>query len=377
MLYAFPFFAAFLLSLVLTPAAIWLAKKYGWLAKPRERDIHQKPKPRIGGAALVVTFTIVILLTNLLRPDLFAQFGFPYKFSIFSIDKRLLGILLAGGFIAAVMLYDDIKGLPAYIKLLAQITAALIAIFAGIGLVYLNNPFGNTIYLDSIKIPVQIGANVFNFVFWADILFLLWSVGMMNAVNFIDGLDGLAAGIVVLALMVIIFVSLKPDVNQPATALVATILAGAVLGFLPFNFYPAKIFLGDAGAMFLGLQLAILSVISGGKLAALFLVLGLVIIDGILVVASRIRRGKNPFTTPDQTHLHHRFLRAGISPRATVAAIWAISAIFGIIGLISIGKTKWYLAGLMVILILMLFGLLSQSIKLKVKRQNAKSQLKS
>ncbi len=371
MLYALPFFAGFLLSLGLTPGVIWLAKKFGLLQKPRPRDLHRTPKPRIGGLVLFTVFTIVILVTNWLRPDIFAQFGFPYKFWIFSIDKRLLGILASGAFVTAVMLYDDIYGLHPYIKLSAQITAALIAIFAGIGLVYLNNPFGNTIYLDTIKIPVRIGENIYHFVLWADLLFLVWAVGMMNAVNFIDGLDGLASGICLLAVLVIAFVSFKPEVNQPATALTAIILAGTILGFLPYNFFPAKIFLGDAGAMFLGLMLAILSVISGGKLAALFLVLAVAIIDGLLVVLGRLWRGENPLTRPDQTHVHHRFLKAGFSPAATVAIIWAISAVFGMIGLITAGRLKLYLAGAMSLLLVGIFWLLNLACRQKTLRKNS------
>lgn len=317
----------------------WSLKRKIGLNPPRERDIHTKPTPRLGGLAIVGAFLAVsIVLVALYEDKGPVDFGFPYKILGISIDKRFLGILLATILLSIVMLIDDIREVKPSYKLLAQIGAAMLLILTGVGLVYLNNPFGNTIYLDSIKLPIQIGSNTFNFVVWADIILILWVILLTNATNFIDGIDGLATTLGLVAFIILGALSLK--VGQVATATLSAILAGTLLGFLPFNIPPAKMFLGDVGSMFIGLTLATVSVISGGKLATLLMVFALVILDAIYVVIKRILRGQNPFTTPDQTHLHHRFLKAGLSPLMILIINVLISIAFGLCGLLLTGRTK-------------------------------------
>jgi len=266
------------------------------------------------------------------------DFGFPYKTLGIAIDKRLLGILVATILIGAVMLIDDIKSLKPWTKLLAQILAGIILVVAGIGASYINNPFGNTIYLDAIKLPITIGANVYHIVFWADLLLIVWVVLLTNATNFIDGIDGLASSLSLIAGAIIVSISLK--LNQPSMAVLAAAFSGAIIGFLPFNLPPAKIFLGDSGSMFLGLMLAILTVISGGKFATLLLVFGLVILDAVYVIIKRLIQGKNPFTSADQTHLHHRLLKAGFSKTWALLTIVTASTIFGLLAVILEGRVK-------------------------------------
>ena len=347
-----------ILAAVLSFALTWWLKSYSLkrkitLAPLRDRDQHRIPTPRIGGAAIVASFLLVMVLIAIVLPVSATDFGFPFSILGISIDKRLLGILIATVFLSVVMLFDDLKGVPAYLKLASQIISAVILIGAGIGIIYLNNPFGLVIALDTVKIPFMIGASIYHFFLWADLLFILWVVIMTNATNFIDGLDGLAGSISLIAAVILIFLSLK--VNQPATALMAAVFAGAIAGFLPLNLPRAKIFLGDTGSMFLGLMLAVLTVISGGKLATVLLVFGLVILDAIYVILKRIFRGKNPLTNPDQSHLHHRFLRAGFSPASTLIIISVISLLFGLAGLVSGGQIKIYLIGVLTILSLLLF----------------------
>ncbi len=317
----------------------WATKRKVGISPTRERDIHSGSIPRLGGVAIVASFLIVSAILVAIYADKGpVDFGFPFEISGVAIDKRFLGIILATVFLSIVMLIDDLKGIKASYKLLGQIGAALILIATGVGLVYFNNPFGNTIYLDSIKLPIQIGSDVFNFVVWADIILILWVVLLTNATNFIDGLDGLASTLGIIAFIILGIVSLR--VGQDATATISAVVAGSIVGFLPFNVPPAKMFLGDVGSMFIGLMLATVSVISGGKLAALLMVFALVILNAIYVVIKRIIRGKNPFTTADQTHLHHRFLRAGLSPRAILAINVLISLGFGLFGLLFYGKLK-------------------------------------
>jgi len=361
MIYLWGVIAA-VLSLTLT---WWLksyaAKKQIGIAPVRERDQHRTPTPRIGGVAIVASFLLVMIAIAAFLPPSASDLGFPFAFLGISIDKRLLGILIATVFLSVIMLFDDLKGLPAYLKLSSQIVSALILIASGVGIMYLNNPFGLAIVLDSLKIPVQIGASVYHIVFWADLFFILWVIILTNATNFIDGLDGLASSLSLVASVILIFLSIK--VGQSATALMAAVFAGAILGFLPFNLPRAKIFLGDVGSMFLGLMLAVLTVISGGKLATVLLVFGLVILDAIYVIAKRLLQGKNPLTTPDQSHLHHRFLKAGFSQTSTLVTISAISLLFGLAGIVTEGKLKIYLIGILAVLSLALFLFLDRKTK--------------
>lgn len=340
----------------------WATKRKIAIADIRGRDLHTKPTTRLGGAAIVGSFLIICaVLIGIYGDKDLLDFGFPYKTLGLTVDKRFLGIILSSVFISLVMLIDDLGGVKPFYKLLSQIGAALLLILTGVGLTYFNNPFGNTIYLDTWKVPVQIGASVFSFVVWADIILILWVGVLTNATNFIDGLDGLASTLALIAFITLGVISF--NTGQISTALLCAVIIGAILGFLPFNLPPAKMFLGDVGSMFLGLMLAAVSVISGGKLAALLMVFSLVILNALYVVARRIIKGKNPFTSPDQSHLHHRFLRLGFSPQKTLVIITLLSAIFGLTALLSYGQLKIYL--LIIFAVLALFGFYYLDLKQK------------
>ncbi|PIT97065.1 hypothetical protein COT77_03500 [Candidatus Berkelbacteria bacterium CG10_big_fil_rev_8_21_14_0_10_41_12] len=336
------------------------------LQTPRRRDLHESPTPRIGGLAIFGTMLLVFILLLIFAPQL-TDFGFPYAILGFSIDKRLLGIILASIILVGVMTIDDIKGLNPFVKLSTQILCALILVLTGLGITYLNNPFGLAIQLDNFKIPLSIGANTFHFVVWADLILIVWVLILTNVTNFIDGLDGLAATLAIIASLILGILSLK--VGQIATAILSFIFAGALIGFLPFNLpLPnAKIFLGDSGSMFIGLMLAVITFITGGKLATVVLVYGLVIIDALYVIAKRLIRGKNPLTSPDQTHIHHRFIEAGFSKAQTLIIICAISLLFGLSALIFAPKVKIFAIIILVILSLLLFISLDYS---NTKRKN-------
>jgi UDP-N-acetylmuramyl pentapeptide phosphotransferase/UDP-N-acetylglucosamine-1-phosphate transferase len=155
---------------------------------------------------------------------------------------------------------------------------------------------------------------------------------MINVINFLDGLDGLASGISLIATIILYFLAIKPEVNQMSMSVLAIVLAGALIGFLPFNFYPAKVFLGDSGSQVLGFLLATFAIISGGKLATAFLVLGVPILDVVWVIARRVLAHK-PVYQADRFHLHHRLLEAGLQHRGAVLLLYTISAAFGLIAL--------------------------------------------
>jgi len=362
------FLVTTVVSVVFTYLIYRLALKNKWaLQKPRERDLHCEPTSRLGGVAVVIAFLLLVLFFKFILPKAYSDFGFPFAFWGISFDKRLLGIVIATIFLSVVMLFDDLKGLPAYTKLISQILAAVILVGAGVGITYLNNPFGNTIRLDQLAWPLQVGSDVYHFVFWADMLFIVWFLLLTNATNFIDGIDGLAGSLSFVAAIILGLLSLQ--VGQTSTAILASIFAGSILGFLFFNLPPAKIFLGDTGSMFLGLMLAVLTFITGGKLATVFLVFALVIIDALYVITKRLIRRQNPFTHADQTHLHHRFLKAGFSPLGALATIIVISLAFGLTALYLPGKAKLITVGILTVLTVGMFVILD----LKNKRSASQS----
>jgi len=359
--YFYPFLFTFVLSIALTYVVRKLSFKWKILSEPRARDIHKKPIPRIGGLALFLSFFLVAIGLYLLDHHKLT-FGYGY---FFSIDKRFLGILLGGFLITAFMLFDDIKGLSAWKKLFLQIIVALIVISCGIGINYLSNPFGERINLNTIYIPLfTYQGVVYHFSLLSDLLTLVWIVIMMNVINFVDGVDGLASGLSTIAFVTIFLLSISLAVTQPATALVAIMMAGASAGFLVWNFPPAKIFMGDSGSMFLGFMLGVLPLISGGKLATVFLALGFPIVDGVIVALARVAKGKNPVTSPDKTHLHHRFLAAGFSQRQAVMVIYLIAIAFAWVALRSTTSEK-AIAGLVLFLLLVILTIMLITIKNK------------
>jgi UDP-GlcNAc:undecaprenyl-phosphate GlcNAc-1-phosphate transferase len=337
--------------------------RYGVLSIPRTRDIHKKPVPRIGGLAIFLSFlTISLFYFSLVKRHL--SFGGT---EFLGVDRRLLAIFLGGLVIVLVMFWDDLRGLKPWQKLLSQVLVALIVIASGIGIDSLANPFGPAVNLNSVYVPIFVYHGVtYHFSLLSDLLTMIWLVGMMNVINFIDGVDGLAGGVSGIGALTIFLLSISALVNQPAMALVSIILAGSCLGFLVWNFPPAKIFMGDSGSNFLGFMLGVLPLISGGKLATTFLVLGFPIIDGMLVVAGRIARRKNPFSTPDKTHLHHRFLHAGFTSRQSIISIYIISAAFGWVALRSTTENKIFAAFILIFAVILITVLLNFLARMKL-----------
>ncbi|MBU2595630.1 undecaprenyl/decaprenyl-phosphate alpha-N-acetylglucosaminyl 1-phosphate transferase [Patescibacteria group bacterium] len=331
--YLLPFFLALGLSLLFTPLVKVIAQKFGFVDLPDKRKVHKKITARLGGLAIFLSFAIVTLIFYFFKKDFFVfapwhEYNLPVKFT---------GIIIGALVLIIVGIIDDKKTLSPWTKLGAQIIAALIVIISGTRIEYVNNPLGGFINFD-LTVSYLIS--------------LVWIVGIINVINFLDGLDGLAAGVSFFASISIFFISLLLTVYQPATAFLSIVLAGALLGFLPFNFNPAKIFMGDSGSLFLGYVLAILSIVSGAKMATALLVLGFPIIDGLWVVARRIARSESPFK-PDKTHLHHRLLSIGLSVRGAVILLWMVSLIFGMLGIIS--TTYGKMISIILLIVIMFF----------------------
>ncbi len=346
------FLASIILSFLLSYVALKISRRYRLFDLPNEeRKIHQNPIPNVGGIAMFVSFWIVLIAFIIIAKTT----GYYLKYEI--------GLLVASSILFIVGILDDRKKLRPLTKIIAQIIAGLVIIASGVGITYINNPFGGFIFLNQIQIPIAIFDSVHHITLIADILALLWIVGMINVVNFLDGLDGLASGVSVIAFAVIYFLSVNPTVNQPLSATISVVAIGVVLGFLPFNLNPAKIFMGDTGSMFLGLLLATLAIIAGGKVATALLVLGLPIFDGLWVATARLLQGKAPWVA-GRDHLHHKLLDLGLSRRVVVIIFWIITALFGSIALISDAQGK--LLGLIILFFLLFVATATISKKAKI-----------
>jgi UDP-GlcNAc:undecaprenyl-phosphate/decaprenyl-phosphate GlcNAc-1-phosphate transferase len=301
---ALGFVLAAVLALAFSIVVRRLCLKYKLLDRPNARKVHRRPIPRLGGIAIFLAFVVVSML--LYRP-------------VNAYEGRVyIGLLAAAVVTVAVMAWDDIRGLPPLLRLGVQTLAAFIAIYpAGHGTLIevIHNPL---ITENNGQTPLPL---------WIAVIFTwFWIVGMMNTINWVDGLDGLAAGVVTITALVMALISWL--LGQQTAALLCAILAGATLGFLPLNWHPARLFMGDSGAMFLGLALAVLSNVGGAKLATMLLLLGLPILDTSRVILRRMRAGRSPLRF-DTSHLHHRLLAGGLSQRQIVLIFYAVTAIFG------------------------------------------------
>lgn len=329
-------FGSALLSAFLTSLAIRFAqRKQFFMPELRWRDSHRMPTPRVGGIAIVTTFIVGVLLLSWFFPSSL-QFGGE---TWLGIDQNLFGVLLAILALSAVNIYDDYRGVSWYLRLATQIAAGITIFICGINIEWLTNPFGGQILLEGLA--------------W--LFVVVWVVGLSNAVNMLDGVDGLASGVAAVALVVLAFLSIRPDVAQPSNALLAFCALGAVIGFLPFNLVNARAFLGDTGSVFLGFIIAVISIISGGKVATAFLVLAIPVFDALFVVINRIITGRSPFKA-DRLHLHHKLLEVGLRPLQITGLLVSISAVFGLIALNTqaLGKLQaaaWALALIIVFLL--------------------------
>ncbi len=325
-------------------------KLFDW---PSPRKVHARPTPRLGGVAIIIAFLILVVGYSLASHRL--NFS---GFKIFVFDKRLVGLILGLLVLGVSGVIDDIRGMKPLGKLFWQILAASLTVAFGLSISYLRLPFGEHLNLNTIQIPISIFSYHFNFIVWGDLLTIFWIVLLINTFNFLDGLDGLSSGIAVITSGVIFFLSLA--LFQDANALLAVLVAGVTLGFLPWNFNPARIFLGDSGSQSIGFLIGVLSIISGGKLATAFLVLGLPVLDVGWVVLRRVFTGASPFSA-DKKHLHHRLLTAGLSQRQAVIALYLIAIVFGLVAVVAQTQAKinaiLILSGLAAALAFVLVGL--------------------
>ena len=302
---------AFLVCFAMTPPVKRFAERIGAVDQPSERRINKVPIPRMGGLAIFLGFVLTALL-------------------FVPLSTQVTGILLGAVIIAVMGAVDDIVSLNAWIKLLGQIVAAVVVIRCGLVFDAISNP--NPL---SPTTTIEIG--------WLSVpLTILWIVGCTNAVNLIDGLDGLAVGVSAISSVTMLVVSLI--VSEPIVSLLLAILTGACLGFMPYNLNPAKIFMGDVGSQLLGFVLSTVSILGLFKLQAIItflvplLALALPLADTTFAFFRRILHGQSPFH-PDRGHLHHRLLDMGMSQKQAVALMYGISAILGLSAVLMTGKS--------------------------------------
>lgn len=342
---AIAFVLAFITTFVITPYTIKLAKKIGAVDTPKdERRVNKVTMPRLGGLAIIAGFVVSIIYLLIIL-------SIENALNIFedNIHMKLLGFFIGGLIITIVCFIDDLKDLPPLIKLGAQIIAAIVVVAFGLRIQNINIPF-----LYKIGLP-----NAFSI-----ILTIGWIVGITNAINLIDGLDGLSSGIALISCvsMLIIF-ALN---GSPIIAiLLITALVGALSGFLPFNFNPAKTFMGDTGSNFLGYCLAVISIFGVAKtytlvvIVAPLIVLALPVVDTIVAIIRRIIKGKSikAIMKADKGHLHHTLLKHGFSQKEAVLIMYGVTAALGLFAIILMESGIWKaLSFLLMIIALVAIG---------------------
>lgn len=331
-IYIFSFLLTFLITFALTPVIKKIAIRLNVIDMPNKRKVHTTPIPRLGGFAIFISF-------------------FLAAYFLVDINMSFIGVFVASSFLLLIGFLDDKYSLSPPIKIVGHFISALILVISGIGVEAINNPFGGIIDLSVYQIPISFLGNIYSFTVLSDMLTIIWVVLLINAINFLDGLDGLATGVSGIGALMLFFLSISALLNQPTTALLSILLAGAVFGFLPYNFHKAKIFLGDSGSMFLGFMLATLAIISGAKLATAALALGFPILDAGWAFIRRILKGKSPFKA-DKEHLHHIFLQAGLTQKQAVLFFYSLSVVFGLVAVL--GRTREKIIGLLIILLIMI-----------------------
>jgi len=329
--------AALAVTLLATPLVIRLARRAGALDRPGPRRIHAQPVPTMGGLAVALAVLGVA----------WGARAFPGPAGLLEL-KPLLGLTLAAIPILALGAVDDVRGTRPWVKLAIQTCAALVLVLFGYGVPLITNPFGGSFTTGILDVPLTVA----------------WVLIVINAINLIDGLDGLASGAVLIASMSLWWVGRSH--GDFYVMFVSSLMAGATLGFLRYNFPPARVFMGDTGSNFLGLVLAAASLLEHRKGTAAVTLLfplvamGLPIADSVLAFARRAARG-TPVFRPDSEHIHHRLLRLGLSPRNALFVLWYLCLYLGVMAVVLAALPRtyaWMMAGLLALGLVFAFEVL-------------------
>lgn len=335
---------SFALTVALTPLALRLAKKFDFIDYPNRNHpaiLQTQPLPRAGGVAMYLAFLIATLI--LVHP----------------LPPALIAVFVAAGINVIIGTLDDRFDIHPLVRLGSLALSALIVVLAGITIPYITNPFAAIndqnwlLYLNQVSWSFSLGGWQLAFHPLADGLAMLWIIWLINSLNWSKGIGGQLSGISAIAALVLAGTALMFTAGNPGqytTALLCFIVAGTALGFLPFNFPPEKQLPGYGASSFLGLMLAVLSMVSGAKLAAAILVLGIPTIDGLIAVIRRLSQGKLPIWG-DRSHLYHKLLDLGWSKRHIVYFYWLVTAILGLLALLLSGQQKIYAFAIVTVLI--------------------------
>ena len=326
---AIAFLLAFITAFVITPYTIRLAKKVGAVDIPADRRVNKQPMPRLGGLAVILGFVvsaIYLIISMFIEKKI--------DFTAEGLIPKLLGFFIGLIILGLTCFIDDVKGIKPIVKLIGQILAAIAVTSSGL-------------LIDNFTIPFKENNLILNEVF-SYILTIGWIIGITNAINLIDGLDGLSSGITLIAcISLLIIFSLN---ESPLIAIVLiTALAGAIVGFLPYNFNPAKTFIGDVGANFMGYAIAVISILGVAKtytaivIIAPIIVLALPIFDTLWAIIRRIAKTKSlkGVFKADNGHLHHRLMARGYTQRQSVLILYGITATLGMIAIILLDSGIW------------------------------------
>lgn len=338
-LFLTPFFIAFALTVgcILLFLLVPLFKRSVW--RTESRHAQRKTLSRLGGVAMLFAFLFTLFFDSHLV-----------------LTRELYGVLCGGLLILFFGLWDDLKEIEWKVQIFFQIALTALVFIFGIHIHSLSNPFGG-VWI----VPYEI------FVLPGFLLLFFWMFLVMNALNWLDGLDGLCGSISLITFITIFFLSLKPEVYQPPIAILAVVGIGITIGFLFFNFYPARILAGTVGSMFLGFLIAILAVIAGTKIATALLVLSLPILDALFVIWQRFREGSSLFL-PDKRHLHFRLLEIGWSERQIAVFFFFITSVIAVIALNTQALGKFF--ALFIVAIIIFGFLLFVDWRIRLKQRN-------
>lgn len=354
-----PTISGFSVSIIFTYFVIKLAKKLNIIDIPRDRHQHKKETPLMGGLAVALSFLFVIGLYFVFNN------GIPGDYIK---DKRLIGLLVGVVILMVGGLLDDKFDLKPKYQILFPSLAIISVIASGIGVNYFTNPFGGLIRIDQIQIHLFTIFGIPAFLnLFADLLTFSWLLGTIYTTKFLDGVDGLVAGITAIGSLVLGFLCLGDVVHQLDTAILCFIISGSYLGFLVFNFNPAKIFLGESGSTLAGFLLGALSIIAGGKIAITLLILAVPILDALIVIISRIMHGSSPFKG-DRRHLHFKLKALGLNDKQITLTLYSITIFFGGIGLMS--QTKEKMISLIILIISSISLIVWINKKITIKSNN-------
>ncbi|MFC1721358.1 glycosyltransferase family 4 protein [Patescibacteria group bacterium] len=363
--YLIPFLIAFAISFGLTPLFRKISHRWKILHAIRpgvKQDIHKVPMPLLGGWAIVLSFFILVTYYAL---------GTDFLLGGFLLPKYLWGLLVGGLILIIGGTLDDKYDLKPRWQFVAPLLATIVIIASGLGINFISNPVGESLQLNNLSfILFEVGDLPYRIVFWADLFTLIWMMGMMFTVKYLDGVDGLSTSVLSVGFLIVFFLSITQAVSQPETAFLSIVMAGAVLGFWPYHFPRAKLFVGEGGVLFMGFMLGALAILSGGKIATALLVMGIPIIDTARVIIMRLIRGRSPFKG-DDTHLHHLLLKLGLQHWQIVGVICFPSLIFGILAVVLQGYDKFMALLILFIVMVVFVSILGVLVSHRAHRQSS------